>query len=626
MRTVSDLFVQAVRSDHKAIARVDVLSFGTVVASLPVVSGSVTLDRTATVRGRCDLTIADLVPATAAALLAPYGNEVAVLRGIEFGDGTQEWVQLGIFRIDSAESVEPGRSVHVIGQDRSATVSDARLEAPYSQPAGANYATAIQALISAGVSGLGFQLRVPTHVTPLIVVQEQADRWQTAQGWAQAYGDEIYFDGDGLCVSHVEPEAGNGPVVFAINEGVDGVLVDVATNWARTGMYNRVIATGSNPGSSAIYRGVATDNDPTSPTFYGGKFGKVPYFFASPLISSSVMAAASATSTLARVIGLTQAVRFESVVLPFLEPGDIINVIRSTLPINDSPHLIETLTIPLESEGRMSGTTRTRQGILGSPVVVVSGPGTNATATAALGAGVADDAAPDIFDGIIDRGTSGASSGATTSLAAVSASFTPDIGSVLIAFVNSRVREGGPHPAVLSDTFGDSGGTAWVETVFDNTNASTIGPNGSLNMQTAIWTRKVGSGPVAGTVTAETSADTTTAQRSIQMTLVEWGGSHTATPIQTAHDGNLTTSLTLTFGSAPLSSSRVFALVNQEGTSVTSGPTGPVGMVVIVDSGWQSGAPGHWVGYLGGGGSSSMVWTAGGGTIIGLQGCVVEIG
>lgn len=363
MRTVSAAFLDAVRSDHKSVSRVDVLSYGTLLASLPVSAGSVTLDRTASIRGRCDLTIADLVPTTADALLAPYGNEVAIFRGVEYGDGTQELIQLGIFGIDSAESIEPGRSVHVVGQDRAEAISRARLEVPYKQAAGVNYATAIQAFLAGRISWAPFQLTFPNYVTPLVVVQEQADPWQTAQGWAQAYGHELYFDGDGTCVSRAEPDIGHGPIVFDIDEGVGGVLVDAATNWDRSGMYNRVIATGSNPASSAIYRGVATDVDPSSPTVYGGKFGRVPYFFDSPLISSAAMAQASADSLLRRVTGMSQAVKFDSVVLPFLEPGDIINVLRSTLPINDSPHLIETLTIPLGADGRMSGTTRTRRSV-----------------------------------------------------------------------------------------------------------------------------------------------------------------------------------------------------------------------------------------------------------------------
>lgn len=363
MRSVSAQFLDAVRADHKTISRVDVLSYGTFVQSLPVTGGSVTLDRSAAVRGRCDLTVEDMVPATADAVLAPYGNEVAVLRGIEFADGTREFVQLGIFGIDSAESVEPGRTVRITGQDRAEAVSRTRLEAPYKQAAGVNYATAIAAFLAGRVPWAPLQLTFPNYVTPLVVVQEQADPWQTAQGWAQAYGHELYFDGDGTCVSHAEPNVGHGPIVFDVDEGVDGVLVGVATNWDRTGIFNRVIATGSNPASAAIYRGVATDVDPLSPTVYGGKFGRVPFFFDSPLISSDAMAAASALSALARVTGQTQAVRFDSVVLPFLEPGDIINVIRSTLPINESPHLIETLTIPLGADGRMTGTTRTRRSV-----------------------------------------------------------------------------------------------------------------------------------------------------------------------------------------------------------------------------------------------------------------------
>lgn len=368
MRPASEAFKAAVRADHKVVVQCDVLRYDKVIEdSIPIADGNVSLDRTAAIRATCDLTIPDMVPTTARSLLAPYGNELAVYRGIDFGPGGgTELIRLGKFRLDTAEAGEPGRSVRIVGKDRSATVSDARLEALHVQGAGTNYATAIQILIAAGLSGattFPFALAATTHSTPDLFVQEQSDRWATAQSWAQAYGHELFFDGDGVCTSRIEPDIATFPAVFDIDEGPGGILIDVATSWDREGMYNRVIAIGENPGNPSIYRGVATDNDPSSPTYYNGPFGRVPTFFASPLLSSDSMAVAAALTVLRRVLGQTQAVRFDSIVAPFLEPGDIVNVLRSTLPINASPHLIETLTIPLSPTGMMSGSTRTRRSV-----------------------------------------------------------------------------------------------------------------------------------------------------------------------------------------------------------------------------------------------------------------------
>lgn len=354
------------RSSHQAVSVVDVLEQGHVIEdSIPVSDGSVTLDRTAAIRGRTTLTIPDMVPSAATSLLAPYGNELAVKRGIEFSGGRRELVQLGVFRIDRSDSDEPGRAVKISGQDRAASVADASLEAPYQQAAGVNYATAVQRFIASGM-GAGnptflFDLAPTFEVTPLLVVQEQADRWATAQGWVASYGHEIHFNGDGVIVSASEPDPNTGSPVFDVDEGPDGILIDVGTSWDRTGMFNRVIAVGENPSNPGIYRGTATDVDPLSATYYYGKFGKAPRFFASPLISSHNQAVLTAQAILRRVLGLSQAVRFGSIVAPFLEPGDIINVRRTTLPINAAPHLIESLTIPLGAAGAMTGTTRTRR-------------------------------------------------------------------------------------------------------------------------------------------------------------------------------------------------------------------------------------------------------------------------
>ncbi len=82
---------EAVRASRKIATRATVLSNGSPVAELPILDGSVTLDANAASRGRCDLTLADdgtlnLVPDAPTSLLAPYGNEIRVERGIEHAE------------------------------------------------------------------------------------------------------------------------------------------------------------------------------------------------------------------------------------------------------------------------------------------------------------------------------------------------------------------------------------------------------------------------------------------------------------------------------------------------------------------------------------------------------------
>ena len=120
-----------------------------------------------------------------------------------------------------------------------------------------------------------------------------------------------------------------------------------------------MIVTGDNTGDGPPVRGVATDSNPESPTYYLGSFGKVPRFYASSFIRTDEQAQQAAQLILDRELGTTQRVTFGSVVDPTLEPGDVARITRAALGI-DEDHVVDTLTIPLEASVAASGATRAR--------------------------------------------------------------------------------------------------------------------------------------------------------------------------------------------------------------------------------------------------------------------------
>ncbi|MBN9739515.1 hypothetical protein DMP23_00075 [Amycolatopsis sp. A1MSW2902] len=63
---------------------------------LPIIGGDVTTDMTADVQSTLALTTVYPWPADPFAAGTPYGQEVYVERGIEYGLGTREWVGLGL--------------------------------------------------------------------------------------------------------------------------------------------------------------------------------------------------------------------------------------------------------------------------------------------------------------------------------------------------------------------------------------------------------------------------------------------------------------------------------------------------------------------------------------------------
>jgi hypothetical protein len=149
--------------------------------------------------------------------------------------------------------------------------------------------------------------------------------------------------------------------VEVLDEGEGGVLISANRAWTRENTRNRVIATGEATSTDTPpARGVATDDSPSSPTYYFGPFGRVPMWYASPLLLTDAQAASAAGTILQRQLGTSQSVSFGSYVMPYLEPGDTVRIRRLRSQI-DEDHIIDSITIPLSPSGSMSGVTRVSQ-------------------------------------------------------------------------------------------------------------------------------------------------------------------------------------------------------------------------------------------------------------------------
>jgi hypothetical protein len=368
VRPVSAAFLAAVQASHTFVTKVDILRAGQPVpggTGINVVDGSVTLERTAEVRGRCSLTIQDpaLVPMRPTDPVSVYGNEIRVWRGVRLPAG-DELVSLGVFGIQSYTATDPGRQVRIDGLDRSQLVRDATLTDVYTVAAGSDYVTAILALISDGVPGLATRVDpVTVYQTPLLVFDslDQGGRWAAAQQMATDIGCELFFDGDGVLVLRSQPSTA-GTAGFTVSDGDGGALIAAEVSGSRSNIYNAVIATSSNSTAAPGIRGFAADDDPNSPTWYGtgsieGSFGRKPRRYSSPFIANQAQADSAAWAILQQSKGLSQGIRFTMAPNPALEPGDIVTVNRAALGVNDDC-IIDTVEIGLTADAAMTATVR----------------------------------------------------------------------------------------------------------------------------------------------------------------------------------------------------------------------------------------------------------------------------
>ncbi len=138
LRPVSASFIRTVTGSHTIAVEARVLdSFQSGVdpdgVVLAVMDGSVTQDATASIRSTLKLTTdgTRMWPGRPDSLLGPYGNEIFVRRGVQYGNGVTEWVSLGYFRIQGPGQDEaPDGPIRIDGSDRMAGIVSARLLAP----------------------------------------------------------------------------------------------------------------------------------------------------------------------------------------------------------------------------------------------------------------------------------------------------------------------------------------------------------------------------------------------------------------------------------------------------------------------------------------------------------------
>lgn len=86
MQPTSGAFQVAIQGSHQAVCQCNVLRGGKIVRTLPIVSGSTTADRTSAQMRSFSCTLGDpdgtLTPTDMASLLAPFGTQVELFRGV----------------------------------------------------------------------------------------------------------------------------------------------------------------------------------------------------------------------------------------------------------------------------------------------------------------------------------------------------------------------------------------------------------------------------------------------------------------------------------------------------------------------------------------------------------------
>lgn len=358
MYSVSSAFITALANPNMVSGVLVTTNTG---VTLTVADGRVEMDTRRNITRTAELTI---TPSGTLDTVALYNLvmtpdvEITIYRGLLVG-ASYEYVPLGVFSTDQAE-YNANVSAHVkwYGSDRSKKISRARFVDPYQITSGTTLAAAGTALLQSrwplvAVNFSNVLETIGANIT--FEAGPNSDPWQVARQLFGDYGYDLNFDGLGIARAQAVLDPASVAPAFDFGAGTTQLVLDATVQGSLEQTYNGVIASGEGSEVATPVRAEVWDTDPNSPTYYQGGYGRVPYFYSSPLLNTAGLCAVAATKILALLKGRTGSLTWPSVVNPALEPLDVVSL---TLKGVTSRCVIDTLSVPLKPDEPMTASAR----------------------------------------------------------------------------------------------------------------------------------------------------------------------------------------------------------------------------------------------------------------------------
>lgn len=351
MYPVSGRFLARLAESHRPVTSVQLFLTTGQVVDISHTGGSVTVDRAQAIRRTCSVTVADptLIPRTATDQLATYGARLRISRGIDYGDGTQpELVPLGLFRLDSVDGDVSSGPVTLQGKSLEAVVADDKFTATYTSTG--TVVAAVSALIRRSLPTADVISQITDITIGSRAFDIQADPWAGCQEIAAAAGAEVYANADGVFIISTLPDLSTATPVWAIEAVEGGVYISATRAMSADKVFNGILASGENTADNvAPVSYLATDNDPGSPTYWAGPFGRRPDFYSSSTLITTAACTNAARLKLAQAMAPNASGDISSLPNPALEPGDVLRVTHE----DDSRelHQVASFSVPLDTGG-----------------------------------------------------------------------------------------------------------------------------------------------------------------------------------------------------------------------------------------------------------------------------------
>jgi hypothetical protein len=371
MYPVTDNFLSSVRKSHISKVKVEIYdaATGTILSEASPISGEVTIDNRRSIRRQCSLEFVDtngtLVPTNnKSSVLLPFNREVKIYRGVQYLDGTEELVPLGVFQITTVDISDSGAGVKVSiqGSDRSLRISKAKWTNHdfYIEDATPKE-TAIAQILKNRYPSVKTDFPTTNQVTTLIypTLDQSSDPWKEALKIAESAAMDLYFDENGTARMRPIPDPDLGKALVEYTDGEDSVLTQLGRNLSSDESYNHVVYTGEGTNLTIGVIGEAFDNNPSSPT-YVTTYGSVPLFKSSPNILTVAEAEEAARAELKKVIGASEKITWDQIVNPAHDVYDLVKVVRPSSGV-DRTLMLDAITIPLAPTATMNAIGRSRR-------------------------------------------------------------------------------------------------------------------------------------------------------------------------------------------------------------------------------------------------------------------------
>ena len=297
--------------------------------TLEPISGRLTQDATRNGRWDGQLTFAgdDLLPTRPSDILTPFGTRMEATLGIELLDGSVSTVPYGTYEISSAKAGRSAdqRTVDVGLADISGVVDRYRFENPFTVATGTDLGSMINSVVTnwTGVNPAISAVGATLGAARTFGLDTGTAPWAEILDVLSGFSRTAWYDR----VGHIQ--VGSVSVDPAAAYPISS-LATLSTDFD-TKPPNVVVARGEDQEGTTPVQAVAMDTDPSSPTYAGtgpgtSPYGRVTYFFSSPLIKTVPQAQSAANTILAENVGAGATYEITVPYDPTISAGDVIAV------------------------------------------------------------------------------------------------------------------------------------------------------------------------------------------------------------------------------------------------------------------------------------------------------------